>query len=101
MAVDSPRRDCWLRFSPARIGPRSNPAAMNSSPRVLTALPVYNEASHVNPVLDEVLRYAGDVIVVDDGSTDGTSKLLAARSDIQCVRHEKNRGYGAALKTAF
>jgi glycosyltransferase involved in cell wall biosynthesis len=74
---------------------------MTSSPRFLTALPVYNEASHVNPVLDEVLRYAGDVIVVDDGSTDGTSKLLAARRDIECIRHEKNRGYGAALKTAF
>ena len=74
---------------------------MNSPIRFLTALPVYNEASHVNPVLDEVVRYAGDVLVVDDGSTDGTSKLLAARRDIQCIRHEKNRGYGAALKTAF
>ena len=52
---------------------------MNSSPRFLTALPVYNEHSHVNPVLDEVVRYAGDVLVVDDGSTDGTRELLAAR----------------------
>jgi dolichol-phosphate mannosyltransferase len=100
MAVDSPRRDCWLRFTPARSF-LEQPAAMNSPPRFLTALPVYNEASHVNPVLDEVLRYAGDVIVVDDGSTDGTSKLLAGRRDIECIRHEKNRGYGAALKTAF
>jgi glycosyltransferase involved in cell wall biosynthesis len=81
--------------------PLEQPAAMNSSPRFLTALPVYNEASHVHQVLDEVLRYAGDVIVVDDGSTDGTSKLLTARRDIQCIRHEKNLGYGAALKTAF
>jgi dolichol-phosphate mannosyltransferase len=76
-------------------------AAMTSSPRFLTALPVYNEVTHVNPVLDEVLRYADDVIVVDDGSTDGTSRLLSARRDIECIRHEKNRGYGAALKTAF
>jgi len=74
---------------------------MNSSSRFLTALPVYNEAAHVDPVLDEVLRYAGDVLVVDDGSTDGTSELLAARRDIKSVRHERNRGYGAALKTAF
>lgn len=74
---------------------------MNPSPRFLTALPVYNEFSHVNPVLDEVVRYAGDVLVVDDGSTDGTSDLLAARRDIQCIRHESNRGYGAALATAF
>lgn len=74
---------------------------MNSPSRFLTALPVYNEASHVNPVLDEVGRYATDVLVVDDGSTDGTSDLLAARHDIDCLRHDTNRGYGAALKTAF
>ena len=69
--------------------------------RFLTALPVYNEAGHVNPVLDEVVRHAGDVLVVDDGSTDGTAEALSQRDDIFCVRHAKNRGYGAALKTAF
>src|SRR3954453_11995436 len=74
---------------------------MESSPRFLTGLPVYNEHLHVNPVLDEVIRYAGDVLVVDDGSSDGTRELLAARNDIRVIRHETNRGYGAALKTAF
>jgi dolichol-phosphate mannosyltransferase len=74
---------------------------MNYKPRFLTALPVYNERDHVCPVLDEVARYAGDILVVDDGSTDGTSELLAARSDIRLIRHETNRGYGAALITAF
>lgn len=74
---------------------------MNYSPRVLTALPVYNEATHVNPVLDEVVRFADDVLVVDDGATDGTSDLLDARSDIRVLRHKMNLGYGAALKTAF
>lgn len=74
---------------------------MGYFPRVLTALPVYNEVSHVNPVLDEVVRYADDILVVDDGATDGTSDLLAARTDVRVVRHERNRGYGAALKTAF
>ena len=69
--------------------------------KFLTALPVYNEARHVGPVLDEVLRYSPHVLVVDDGSTDGTSELLARRGDVQVVRHEKNRGYGAGLKTAF
>ena len=74
---------------------------MNPTPRFLTALPVYNEVSHVNSVLDEVVRHAGDVLVVDDGSTDGTRALLEARRDIRTIRHETNRGYGAALKTAF
>ena len=69
--------------------------------RFLTALPVYNEVRHVGAVLDEVLRYSPHVLVVDDGSTDGTTELLAERTDIQRVRHPKNRGYGAALRTAF
>lgn len=69
--------------------------------RFLTALPVYNEASHVDAVLDEVVQYAGDVLVVDDGSTDGTAERLATRNDVFVVRHSENRGYGAALKTAF
>ncbi|HEY2827118.1 MAG TPA: glycosyltransferase family 2 protein [Pirellulales bacterium] len=69
--------------------------------RFLTALPVYNEARHVPQVLDEVLRYSSEVLVVDDGSTDGTSELFAKRHDVHVVRHPKNRGYGAALRSAF
>lgn len=67
----------------------------------LTALPVYNEVGTVNAVLDLVLQYSPYVLVVDDGSTDGTSELLDARRDIAVVRHAVNRGYGAALQTAF
>jgi len=74
---------------------------MTDKPRFLTALPVYNEVNHVCPVLDEVARYAGDILVVDDGSADGTSEILANRLGIHVIRHEKNRGYGAALITAF
>jgi len=67
----------------------------------LTALPVFNEVAHVSAVLDEVVRHAEHVLVVDDGSTDGTSELLAASRDIRVIRHPTNRGYGAALATAF
>ncbi len=67
----------------------------------LTALPVYNEANHVDAVLEAVLTHASDVLIVDDGSTDGTSDLLARRTDIRLVTHPVNRGYGAALITAF
>jgi dolichol-phosphate mannosyltransferase len=69
--------------------------------RFLTALPVYNEASHVDAVLDEVVQFAGDVLVIDDGSTDGTADRLAARNDVFVMRHPQNQGYGAALQTAF
>jgi dolichol-phosphate mannosyltransferase len=69
--------------------------------RFLTALPVYNEVDTVDAVLDQVLQYSPNVLVVDDGSTDGTRERLARRDDVQVVRHEPNRGYGAALRTAF
>jgi dolichol-phosphate mannosyltransferase len=74
---------------------------MANYPRFLTALPVYNEVNHVDEVLDEVVRHAGDVLVVDDGSSDGTSDRLASRSDVLVITHPENRGYGAALITAF
>src|SRR5262245_40753300 len=71
------------------------------STKFLTALPVFNEAKHLEGVLDEVVRYSADVLVVDDGSTDGTAELLARRSDVQRITHAKNAGYGAALRSAF
>ena len=69
--------------------------------RFLTALPVFNEAKTVNAVLDEVVRHSPNVLVVDDGSEDGTQELLTRRQDIRLVTHPANAGYGAALVTAF
>jgi dolichol-phosphate mannosyltransferase len=71
------------------------------SPRCLTALPVYNEVGYVDRVLTEVRRYSDDILVVDDGSVDGTSELMARQADVHVVTHETNRGYGAALRSAF
>ncbi len=64
-------------------------------------LPVYNEISHVQEVLDEVSQYAENILVVDDGSTDGTREYLEQRNDITLLCHTENRGYGAALISAF
>jgi glycosyltransferase involved in cell wall biosynthesis len=81
--------------------PHLGRACDNRPCRFLTALPVFNEVRHVTQVLDEVVKYATDVVVVDDGSTDGTRELLAQRKDVKVLYHLQNRGYGAALKTAF
>jgi len=67
----------------------------------LAALPVYNEVNFVDQILDEVIKFTPDVLVVDDGSSDGTSDVLSRRDDIVSIRHPQNRGYGAALQTAF
>lgn len=69
--------------------------------RWLTAIPVYNEARSVQAVLERVRRYAPDIVVIDDGSTDGTAELLAKEPGIRVVTHPQNRGYGAALASAF
>jgi glycosyltransferase involved in cell wall biosynthesis len=69
--------------------------------RLLIAIPVHNEARYVGAVLDKVKQYHGDILVVDDGSTDGTGAILAARKDVHVIRHPVNRGYGQSLIDAF
>jgi glycosyltransferase involved in cell wall biosynthesis len=67
----------------------------------LTAIPVYNEAKTVSAVLAEVRRYASDILVIDDGSRDGTAESLKTEVGLTVLTHPQNRGYGAALQTAF
>lgn len=67
----------------------------------LTAIPVYNEERHVEQVLAEVRRTSTRILIINDGSTDGTAAILARQKDIEVLTHERNRGYGAALISAF
>lgn len=69
--------------------------------KFLTAIPIYNEERHLEDVLREVRRYSSDILIVNDGSTDRTSEWLARRKDLQIITHPHNRGYGAALISAF
>jgi glycosyltransferase involved in cell wall biosynthesis len=69
--------------------------------RWLTAIPVYNEARHLSAVLNHVRRQGANILVVDDGSTDATPRLLAREPDLRVVTHRQNRGYGAAIASAF
>ncbi|HLL88397.1 MAG TPA: glycosyltransferase family 2 protein [Tepidisphaeraceae bacterium] len=63
---------------------------------------MHNEEKYVDHVLDKVTRiHCGDVLVVDDGSTDRTPQLLAARRDVQVITHTPNQGYGGSLISAF
>ncbi len=68
-------------------------------------VPCFNERATVLEVVDKVLAspWVAEVILVDDGSTDGTRDLLATLDDprLQLVLHERNAGKGAALRTGF
>ena len=72
---------------------------------VSVVVPAFNEEDAVAETLDEVhshLKRSGwnyEVIVVNDGSQDGTRGILESRRDVRVITHERNRGYGAALKT--
>lgn len=62
----------------------------------------YNEASRLESVIDGLIDAGfSKILVVDDGSRDGTSAILARRSDVMHVRHPQNRGGGAALETGL
>jgi glycosyltransferase involved in cell wall biosynthesis len=69
--------------------------------KFLTAIPVYNEERHVARVLRQVRWYSPAIVVINDGSTDRTARLLAREPDLTVLTHSRNRGYGAALISAF
>nr|WP_299416397.1 glycosyltransferase family 2 protein [uncultured Emticicia sp.] len=68
-------------------------------------IPAYNEVNNIQDILNKILNISipKEIIVVDDGSTDGTRKLLEnLKSDIiKVVFHEKNQGKGQAIRTAI
>ena len=74
--------------------------------RVSVIVPVYNEKATLEEIVRRVraVSIPKEIILVDDGSTDGTRELLAemeGQPDLRVFYHERNQGKGAALKTGF
>jgi glycosyltransferase involved in cell wall biosynthesis len=68
--------------------------------KVAVLIPAFNAARTLEPVLRGALEQIPIVAVIDDGSVDGTADV-AARAGATVLKHEVNRGKGAALKTGF
>lgn len=65
-------------------------------------IPCYNEKGSIEKTIDDAKYLLGkilhEIVIVDDGSTDGTKEILEKRSDIKVVRNPYNKGYGFSLK---
>jgi len=81
------------------------------APLLSVLVPLYNEEEFVAPILERVLEaplpggMEREIIVVDDGSTDGSAEIVAAMGaqhpEIRLIRQERNRGKGAAVRAAI
>lgn len=63
-------------------------------------MPAFNEEKYIGTLVLQARQYVDEVIVVDDGSTDNTAEI-AKLAGARVVKHEKNRGYGAAIQSIF
>lgn len=68
---------------------------------ICVIIPAYNNVGTIRDVVEQALHYCNDVIVVDDGSDDGTSDILSSITNITLVAYDDNRGKGHALKEGF
>ncbi len=91
--------------------PIAAPAAEEQRPRLSLVFPVFDEERNIGPLLESTLALAPrlapsfEIVVVDDGSRDGSARVIdhycRADARVQVVRHQRNRGYGAALRAGL
>jgi glycosyltransferase involved in cell wall biosynthesis len=74
--------------------------AVHPNAEIVVGIPAYNEEETIAAVVTAANKYADSVLVVDDGSDDGTS-AVAEDAGATVVEHSLNQGYGAALQTLF
>ncbi|MEY2995717.1 MAG: hypothetical protein RLZ86_624 [Actinomycetota bacterium] len=78
---------------------------MNPKPCLSVVVPCFNEEATIATLVDQVLAspWVAEVVVVDDGSSDDSRRILGELSDprVTVVLHERNQGKGAALRTGF
>ena len=68
--------------------------------KVIIGIPAFNEEKNIGPIVAKLKEKYDHVLVCDDGSSDMTS-MIASSMGAHVVKHEKNQGYGSAIKTIF
>lgn len=66
--------------------------------KLIAAIPAYDEEKYIGTIVLKTRQYVDEVIVVDDGSTDSTSSV-ASLAGATVIRHDKNKGKGAAIQS--
>lgn len=79
----------------------NNNTASRAKGAFAIVIPVYNHGPMIEAVIEKALELCWPVIVVDDGSTDSGCNRLKHVSGIQLLRHQENKGKGAAIITGF
>lgn len=78
---------------------------MYKNNKIAIVVPAYNEEENILDTLNSMPNYVDNIIVIDDGSTDKTASLVEEFSKkdnrIRLVKHERNKGLGAALSTGY
>jgi glycosyltransferase involved in cell wall biosynthesis len=73
---------------------------------VTSIIPVFNEKTTIEEIIRRVkaVNIVSEIVIVDDGSTDGTREILAGYQDdpmVKVILHEKNKGKGSAVRTGI
>lgn len=79
----------------------TNWRAMLDKLNIVVVIPTYNNDKTIGQVVDDVKQYTNHIIVVNDGSTDNTAKILNNIADIEVITHKQNCGKGTALKNGL
>lgn len=85
---------------PATAVSRSHDSVQPASTKIIAAIPCYNEEKFVGDVVRNARVYVDEVVVIDDGSNDGTGEAAKAAGAV-VVTHKTNGGYGQAIKSCF